>query len=191
MAAAILCIGITWAASAGATAVTYHFTQGGFDDGATVTGTFTGADLNSDGELTYGFDPDELTAFNMQFSGNSVVPAFSLGLSDLGGFVWEINLGAYIGDDDVGRLEGIAGPLVGDVYTLYAVGPGPFHLCDDMENCGFVSTSDGEFKSFTTEPVFVNALPNSVPEPSNLGMAMFGLLALGGLLWCERRRLRA
>lgn len=190
LAAIALCIGITWAASAGATAITYHFTEGGFDDGATVTGTFTGADLNSDGELTYAIGPDELTAFSMQFSGNSLVPAFSLGLSDLGGFVWELNLGPHIGDDDVGSSEGIAGPFTGQGYALYAVGPGPFRLCDGTQACGYVSAANGN-QSFTIEPVFVTSLPNSVPEPSSLGMAIFGLLVLGGLLWCERRRLRA
>lgn len=186
MAATVLCIGVTWAASAGATVTTYHFTQGGFDGGDTVTGTFTGADLNMDQELTYGIGPGGLTAFSLRFSGNSQVPAFAMGLSDLGGFVWGLNLGPYIGDDEAGSQEGIAGPFTGQQYSLYAVGPGPYLVCDGTEACGYVAAPDGA-ASFTFEPVFVTTQLTGVPEPSGLGMAIFGLLLLGGLVWYERR----
>ena len=61
----------------------FTFVQAGFSDGAEVTGSFSGVDLDGNGQLST-FE-SELTAFEMSFSGNRLVDGFSLGLDDLFG----------------------------------------------------------------------------------------------------------
>lgn len=85
--------------SVNAAPIVYNFSQAGFDEGASVTGMFTGEDLNGDGQLS-NFDPDnfnidtgEITDFIMDFSGNSLVSPFSLGFADLHGFAYDLDGG--------------------------------------------------------------------------------------------------
>lgn len=169
--------GLSVCISAGATPITYSFTQGGFDDGATVTGTFTGGDFNSNGYLE-SFD-GEVTGFSMHFSGNSLVAAFSLDFADLGGLIYDLNGGPLLGDETSGGMEGIGG--TGPEYQPYAVGPGPFRLCDGTHACGFVSNADDTARSFTSEAVVVTSPLQSVPGPSGLGMMALGLIGIGFL----------
>ena len=85
--------------------LSYTFSQSGYAEGATVTGAFTGADLDGNGILVH-FPPPgglpiqhlELTSWSMHFSGNSRSPAFDLSLNDLYGFVYQIGTSG-IGDD--------------------------------------------------------------------------------------------
>jgi len=89
--------------------LTFRFLQEGFAEGATVSGTFSGIDSDSNGILVHFSLPDntpnegpidfqELTTFSLQFSGNSLVPEFQLTLADLFGFVFETQSGD-LGDD--------------------------------------------------------------------------------------------
>jgi len=82
----------------------FDFSEGGFSDGATVTGFFTGEDLDSDGQLS-SFD-GEITDFAMHFSGNSLVAAFSLSFSDLFGLVSDLD-GADLGNGSDRYIEGV------------------------------------------------------------------------------------
>jgi hypothetical protein len=59
--------------------MSYSFVQGGYADGATLSGSFTGEDLNGDGVLV-GFlaTAGEVPSFGAGYSGSSAVPAFSV-----------------------------------------------------------------------------------------------------------------
>jgi hypothetical protein len=67
---------------------------------------FEGEDMNEDGFLVGNEGSgglNEITAFNMKFSGNSIVPAFTLDFSDFsnsnsGFLVYELNEGPFLGD---------------------------------------------------------------------------------------------
>ena len=65
----------------------YTFTQSGFAEGAVISGSFSGNDLNHDGLIQgASFNPgglSEITAFSVAWSGNSDIPAFSQSLIDL------------------------------------------------------------------------------------------------------------
>ena len=64
--------------AAHATEVTFSF--GGFSDGATVSVSFSGTDLNNDGvfsNVPFVGAPSEISNLAVSFSGNSIAPAFS------------------------------------------------------------------------------------------------------------------
>lgn len=63
-----------------ASPVSFDFTHDGFELGATVTGSFSGEDLNENGKLEAEFG--EIYVFEMYFSGNASVTTFSLELAD-------------------------------------------------------------------------------------------------------------
>jgi hypothetical protein len=131
---------------------TFTFVQSGFTEGASVTGSFTGTDLNGNGLLEFfPFDPGpfEVTAFAASFSGNALVPAFALDFAGLDGL-------AYDFDGDIGG-DG----LVGATYANggWASGSGPGRLCDGVAVCGEVSFD--------------------VPEPASLVLFGLGALTLG------------
>jgi hypothetical protein len=109
----LVVLGIFVCGTASSAVVKYNFSQSGYDEGAFVTGTFEGEDLNGDGFLhDYADDgitelDNELTAFSVEFSGNSIIPAFRFARKDIDrlGFtlVYEINGGPFLGD-------GVGGP---------------------------------------------------------------------------------
>ncbi len=59
--------------------VSFNFFQDGFDEGAIVTGGFTGDDINNDRRIS----ESEIIDFSMEFSGNNIVPAFSIKFPDI------------------------------------------------------------------------------------------------------------
>ncbi len=160
--------------------VSFNFTQEGFDEGAMVTGMFSGEDLDMDGQLVHfpGSPEEELTSFMMEFSGNSLVAAFSLDLSDLnmsnfGGFVYDLN-GGPLGDGFDGFTEGIA---VDDGSSFgYNVGPGPAEECGIGFDCASVVGPNG----FSLSKELVIVTPKAVPTPSALLLMGTGLLGLIG-----------
>ena len=135
----------------------FDFSEGGFSDGATVTGFFTGEDLDSDGQLS-SFD-GEITDFSMHFSGNSLVAAFSLSFSDLFGLVYDLD-GGDLGDGTDLDIEGIGAFSFSGAYSA---GPGPVALCDGSQICGVVAGPDV-----------------GVPEPATWAMLLLGFAAVGG-----------
>jgi hypothetical protein len=111
--------------------LTYNFVQVGYRDGATITGSFTGADEDGNGILVHfprdvpgGFpiEVTELSAMSIHFSGNSASPAFDLDLDDLFGFVYEID-SAGLGDDPAYDPT-----IMGDLTEgIGAIGPEHFY----------------------------------------------------------------
>jgi len=69
-----------------AQAAVFLFEQGGYTDGATASGQFTGMDLDFDGAINSLMG--EVTDFKVTFSGNSVVNAFTLTTADLIGLYY-------------------------------------------------------------------------------------------------------
>jgi hypothetical protein len=166
--------------SANADPITFSFHQGGFDEGAVVTGSFVGQDLNNNEQLS-SFD-GEIFDFMMSFSGNSFVSAFSLGFGSLldFGLVYDLD-GGPLGDGIGLGVEGIL--AIGDLFG-YVAGPGPADIC----GIGFLCAAVGDFKddgiSFSDELVWVSG-PATVPEPGTLAMLGIGLAGIG---FTRRRR---
>jgi hypothetical protein len=146
----------------------YSFTQSGFSEGAIVTVTFSGSDLNADTQIT-SFD-GEVTAFSMSFSGNSVVPAFSLGLADLFGLVYDDD-GGPLGD---GLTLGVEGIGASGVTFSYDAGPGPFDQCGIGVDCAVVS--DGVNNDFSQELLVRGG--GAIPVPTLSQWAVLVLILL-------------
>lgn len=158
----------------------YAFSQTGFDEGATITGTFEVNDLDSSGQIDVGSLPlpgfAELIGYTLTFSGNSIVGAFSHTVSDLDILVYNVGT-AYLGDEISGAFqEGIASNLFGATGFNYASGMGAAGGFG-----GSVTDIDTFAVSYSSELVSVSA----VPAPS---VAWLLLAALPGLLRWSRRR---
>ena len=165
---------LTLLASAPAMSATFTFIQGGFAEGATVTGSFTGTDNDNDGQLAFfNGGTEELTAFSLSFSGNSLVGGFTLGLDDLYGFVYSLD--GLLGDDDFGLVEGIG---VQNGFFDYAVGPGPAALCTGSQPCSRITDFlSGNFTE-SSNAVVVNAVPAPAALPLLLGA--LGMVGIAG-----------
>lgn len=138
----------------------YSFSQSGWFGGAMVTGSFSGFDSSSDGQLS-SFD-NEISAFSFNFSGNSRVKAFSLNFSQLFGLVYDLD-GGPLGDGCGCSGEGIA---AFDFPTgIYVAGPGPFDVCGEGFPCATVA---------------------SVPEPANWALLIAGFGLTGAALRLRR-----
>jgi hypothetical protein len=141
----------------------YSFVQNGFAGGAAVTGTFSGVDTNGDGQISYFTNPPEpaypleVTNFDLSFSGNAIVPSFSLTFSQLDNFNYQ--LGPTLGSGTAvinGLTEGIES---GDTDRFYRAGPGPMAPCDGAQACGGVL---------------------ALPEPEVWVVLLVGLFGVGG-----------
>ncbi len=127
------------ASSAAADAASFVFTQDGYPDSATITGSFQGSDLNHDGFID-SFD-GELTSFVLSYSGSSDVDAFTFTQADFntaphstpGGLVYAL------GGNFNGPNEGIQ---VGNGFnnTFVALGGADqdTDFCAGKPGCGFV-----------------------------------------------------
>lgn len=160
-------------------AQSFEFTQSGFSEGAVVTLSFSGTDNNADTQIT-SFD-GEITAFSMSFSGNSIVPAFTLGLADLQGLVYDNN-GGPLGD---GLLLGIEGVAADDTNFNYTAGPGPFDECGIGIDCAVVS--DGTNNDFSQELLVRGSTAIPVPTLSQWALLCMILLLYGLSLRQTRR----
>ncbi len=143
----------------------FSFSQSGFAEGAFISGSFAGSDINGDDQII-SFD-GEGSDFMGSFSGKSLVSAFSF---TNGGFVFNINGSNILGDNTDGGIEGIIG-YASDGNTSWAAGPGPFNLCDGTSQCGLIETIG----------------TNVVPEPGSWAMLIAGF----GMVGAARRRRRS
>ena len=142
----------------------YSFSQSGWTGGALVTGSFSGLDLDGDDQLNSFHG--EISAFSMHFSGNGYAGAFSLGLADLHGLIYDLD-GGPLGDGVSGlEVEGIAAAAIN---RLYIAGPGLLDVCGEGNPC---------------------AVALNVPEPSSWAMLIAGF-GLTGAAMRRRRNYRA
>ncbi len=155
--------------AANAGLIGFNFSQGGFDEGADVTGIFYGQDLDGNGQLSS--FAGEITYFSMSFSGNSIVGAFSLGFLDLFGLVYDLD-GGDLGDGISLDVEGIG--AFGGRYE-YAAGPGPFGICGIGLDCAYVFDFDTGAETLSQELVLISR----IPEPGTLALLGIGLLGMG------------
>lgn len=85
---AIACMAFT-----NAEAAVFTFFQDGFEGGGVVTGTFVGEDLNGDGIINT-FD-SETEGMSVEWSGNALIPGFSVPSNTSIGFVYILSLGQF------------------------------------------------------------------------------------------------
>jgi hypothetical protein len=170
----LVVLGISMYTTASLATTKYNFSQSGFDEGAILTGMFEAEDLDGDGVLT---DLDGMiTAFSVEFSGNSIVPAFTLGSAD------DFSKFEVMYDLDDGSLGGTASEemllVLGSDFSVF-VGSDALGECEN-EFCGVVGASLGEPTTISLDPVTVSAVP--LPAAAWL----FG----SGLLWFIGMRLK-
>jgi hypothetical protein len=176
---ALSCVALGAAALATpASATNYVFSETGFSDNATLTGTFSGSDVNSDGTI----DGTELTAFTAIFSGNSVTNAFTVGLGDLYSFGYTLN--GLLGGPNSGFLA-----IGADAFA--EVGP-PNSCSGGSALCGVVISPlkpIGQHTDTSTQQAIVNVLGGGTgtPEPGAWGMMMLGFGSIGAFLRGRRK----
>lgn len=151
-----------------AQAETFTFSQNGYADGATLTGSFSGTDLDGDGWL-YGY---ELTAFELHWSGNRAVEAFSHGFDDRAGLEFDL------AEQRIDHLASVN--LAGDSQRLFSFESMGW---PSYQIPGVVTDERLGLASMSWEPLRVAA---AVPEPQSLVLMLAGLGLIGG--WCQRRR---
>jgi hypothetical protein len=156
-----LALGLLGAMSADAT--TYLLTQSGWQGGGILTGTFTGQDLNQDGYIDLA--SGEVSAYEITFSGNALIPAFTQGLADLEYFHYTVGSTGF-------RPS----------YPLYSTDGTYFYDADD------ISIARNDLSVWITADqggVPHYALVTEIPEPT----ASLGAFCLaGGWLLVRRTR---
>jgi hypothetical protein len=138
----------------------FDFSQAGFFGGAAITGWFSGADLNADGQLNSSFG--ELTGFHVEFSGNSKFKAFSINGVGPGLVIYDLDGGPF--GDSLGEMI-FAGAKWGIYDAGFTTGP-----CDGSHACGYL----------------LSAL--DVQEPSMWTTMLLGIGGLGAVLRIAQRR---
>lgn len=157
-----------------AQAATYSFSQSGFAGGGTISGSFTGIDLDTNGFLD--FSNSEISQFNLSFSGGTQAPAFTMALSDLAGLVYQLNGGNFIGDNGAQNTgEGIAA-LSAQMAYLTGIGPVGAPGGQIWDGAGGPLTSTSALLSVT-----------AVPEPESYAMLLAGLALMGAVAGRRRR----
>ena len=193
-----ICAGLGAGASPASalTNLSYTYFQDGYSEGATVTGAFSGNDLDGNGLLINfpsGPPPvefQELTSWTMHFSGNALSPAFDLTLDDLYGFVYEIG-SAGIGDDPAfeptlnrNLIEGI-GAFSADHF--YSSGLGPNQMIGGFVGAEIDFSDLNNLAAHALDTSENLALVTLVPEPASITL----LIAAGVVVGAMRPERRA
>ena len=182
-----------WTDTASAqTPLTYYFWQSGFQGGGVLSGSFSGADLDKNSQLSGFSGGGEVDGFSVSMTGNSQVPDFTIPMSGLWGLVYDLNEGPFLGDGRIGNIEGIGatGSIIEGGTVQYKSGQGPNGF-----DGGLIEYSGGSI--MTLNPVMLSLSPitpeiyqetlASVPEP---GTASFAILSLGMLVAWRRKNAR-
>jgi hypothetical protein len=181
------------------TNLSYTFVQGGYSEGASVTGVFSGVDADGNGILIH-FPADappvpiahlELNEFSMHFSGNSLSPAFDLTLDDLYGFVYEIGT-TGVGDDpafdptlNANITEGIG--MIG-ANRFYSSGLGPNQIVGGYVG-GQIDFGDlGNIAAHALDSSPNLVLVTLVPEAAGTGLMIAAGLGVDVIRRRRRRR---
>lgn len=161
-------VGLAAACVAPARAESFNFNQTGYADGATLSGHFAGSDLDGNGWL-YAY---ELTEFELHWSGNRAVQAFSLGFNERAGLEYEL------GNGTLWHMAAFSQNDEGTRFFSFDSKGWPTYMIPGVvtdERLGLVSMS--------WEPLQVTA---AVPEPQSVALLLAGMGFIG--LWSQRRR---
>ncbi|ACK66022.1 hypothetical protein PCC8801_1984 [Rippkaea orientalis PCC 8801] len=170
-------LGLSALSSQAATIINGSFSQTGFTGGGTLTGSFAGTDVNSDGILnTTG--GDTLTALTATFSGNGTVNPVVLGLTELD------NSGFFL---DFSSLGSSSGTFAATNINFFLTNSSNFIdvLFDSNDALTEIEDSNGDLTSSSTLfQVTVTQVtpppPARTPEPSSI-LASVVALGLGAL----------
>lgn len=169
----------------------FDFTIDGFTDGATITGTFAGEDLDNDGALVTIRGSGEITQFSAHFSGNSLVGAMDFGMADMGpgsGLLYAFGNPTFTGTGGSAGQEGFAAGFAGG--RIIGGGRATGQSCDGVNAC-FLVTTDGlgpnSDYSSSLGVVTEVAAPPSVPEPASWALMASGFGVAGAAM--RRRRI--
>ena len=157
-------------------AALYNFTQTGFEEGASISGSFEASDLNAD-EIVQGGSLNsiqEISAFTLSFSGNSIAPAFTHTFSDLTVLNYR-PAKSFLGDQNP---EGLATNWFGTTGFAYVSG-----TAAAASQGGFVTNLATE--GFSQSPNLITVTPAAVPVPG--AVWLFGS-ALAGFIGAARRK---
>jgi hypothetical protein len=166
-----------------ANAALYTFSQTGFDEGASISGSFQGIDLDHDGILKGGMlngAIQEISAFTLSFSGNSIVSAFTHTLADLTVLNYRLpGANTTLGESNP---EGIATRWFDTTGFLYVSGV----AANGQQGGGIINwnaSSGGDI--YTESPNLISVTLAAVPVPG--AVWLFGS-ALVGLTGLKRRK---
>lgn len=166
----------------GAEAAVYNFVQTGFDEGATISGSFTVNDANNSGQINvgsanFGMNFNEISAFSLSFSGNSIVAAFSHNLADLSVLVYNVG-SPYLGDEINGAQQ--------ELIATNFFGNTGFDYYSGMGFGGFGgAVFDKASNSTSYSDDLVTVTPAAVPVPG--AVWLFGSALLGFIRLKERK----
>jgi hypothetical protein len=172
---------IFWFGSVHASTVTYQITQV-FSEGATATALIVGDDINGDGRLLSDGDQNEVEAWGITFTGNSIVPPIDIPSS---GNIPFIDLSLFPTE---GSISEVPVPLAPDEFSQAA--PGDFHwfVLHCITPAGLTCTGEivernivGFPVDYSFEAPQVSILQTPVPAPPVVWLLASGLLGLVSL----------
>ena len=135
-----------------ANALTFSFSQSGWNGGGTIIGTFSGEDTNGDNAITYISNPNisEVSGYELIFEGNS-------------------NFDDII--HNLGNLDNLVYDVLSNTATIRSSSSSSY-VSEGLGSLGFIS-QDGD--SITTDQQ-VSVSMIQVPEPTSWkGLVLFGL----------------
>ncbi len=166
------------AVCASASAIDFTFSQGGFAEGASLTGSFSGSDDDLDGFLTYDVFGGlyEITQFSLSFSGNSLVSAFSMGLPELQALSFKLDGDSVLGNDLLFVSPYTAeGLVVANSDYILTVGD----LISYEGSPIIESATNYDLLDKSLENPITQQVPDAGSSAALLGGAMLGLFGLG------------